>query len=263
MAVKATEELRTAKPVLHGLPGDELYTITDPMDGEALLELLEQRRMAFWNSKPDAEKSHYQGYSGISRDKLLNSLRRQTHAELAAVHAPDVSVQICPWQEIKMDYARQMNEEGRHFRLIRDHLLELGGEWNDEYTPDFPEWNQLFALFMGLDNRFFLDPAREVVARATVLNFGIEGWDHLYVQPLFLKIARQVDETLADIYEEVVMPDETFHFSIGQRVLREHCGDRADLQRVAVEYLDKQLVAHHKVNLSFPAYHKRIGLTEG
>lgn len=262
MAISTKEEPRTVKPILSGLPGEDLYTITDPMDGETLLDTLQERRMAFWNSKPESERSHYQGYSGISREKLINSLQRQTHAELAAVHAPDLNLQICPWTEVKMDLARQMNEEGRHFRLIRDHLLELGGDWEDEYTPDFPEWNQLFSLFMGLDNRFFTDSAREVVARSTVLNFGIEGWDHLYVQPLFLSIIRDVDETLAEIYEEVVMPDETFHYSIGQRVLREHCGERADLQRIAVEYLDKQLVAHHRVNVAFPAYHKQLGLTE-
>jgi uncharacterized ferritin-like protein (DUF455 family) len=251
--------LRTVKPILQGLPGDELYSITEPLDGEGLLKVMEQRRMAFWNSKPDNEKSHYQGYSEISREMLVNSLKRQTHAELAAIHAPNLNFQVCPWQETKMDLARQMNEEGRHFGLIRDHLLDLGGEWDDDYSPDFPEWNQLFALFMTLENRFFLDPAKEMVARCTVLNFGIEGWDHLYVQPLFLSIIRDVDETLGQIYEEIIMPDETFHFSIGQRVLKYHC-DRPDLQRIAVQFLDKQLVAHHKVNAAFPAYHKSLGL---
>jgi hypothetical protein len=90
-----------------------------------------------------------------------------------------------------MDLCRQMNEEARHFTMLRNRLEELGGVWDDEYSPDLPEWNQLFSLFMLLDNRFFLDPAKEVVARWTVLNFGIEGWDHLYVQPLFLGIIKK------------------------------------------------------------------------
>jgi len=257
VAIQQTE--RTVRPLLQGLPGDELYTITDALDGDSFLALMQERRMAFWNSKPDSEKSHYQGYSRISRETLVNSLRRQTHAELSAVHAPNLNFQICPWQDVKMDLARQMNEEGRHFNLIRDHLLDLGGEWNDEYAPDFPEWTQLFNLFMTLENRFFLDPAKEVVARSTVLNFGIEGWDHLYVQPLFLSIIRDVDETLGQIYEEIIMPDETFHYSIGQKVLREHA-NRPDLQRIGVEFLDKQLIAHHKVNAAFPAYHQSLGL---
>lgn len=252
------QELRTVEPILKGLPGDELYTVTEPLDGEAFLNLMEERRRAFWNSKPDNEKSHYQGYSAISPEMLLNSLKRQTHAELAAIHAPHLNFQVCPWQDIKVDLVRQMNEEARHFVMIRDHLEEMGGKWDDDYSPDMPEWNQLFSLFMNLENRFFLDPAKEVVARATVLNFGIEGWDHLYVQPLFLKVIRDVDPKLAHIYEEVVMPDETFHYSIGQRVLRQHC-NRADLQRIAVEFLDKQLIAHHRVNVAFPEYHKRFG----
>jgi hypothetical protein len=92
-----------------------------------------------------------------------------------------------------------------------------------------------------------------------VLNFGIEGWDHLYVQPLFLSIIRDVDETLGQIYEEIIMPDETFHYSIGQKVLRDHA-NRPDLQRIAVEFLDKQMIAHHKVNSAFPRYHQGLGL---
>jgi uncharacterized ferritin-like protein (DUF455 family) len=251
-------ELKEWKRVLEGLPGDEVYQVTEPLDGVEFLDLMEQRRRAFWNSKPDNEKSHYQGYSAISREQLINSLRRQTHAELAAVHAPNLSFNVCPWQETKMDYARQMNEEGRHFNLIREHLLDLGGSWDDDYSPDFPEWNTLFNLFLTLENRYFLDPAKEVVARASVLNFGIEGWDHLYVQPTFLKFISNVDETLAQIYEEIIMPDETFHYSIGQRILRDHC-DRPDLQRVAVYFIDRGMVAHHAVNVAFPAYHKRQG----
>ena len=112
----------------------------------------------------------------------------------------------------------------------------------------------LKVIKLGMDTK-------EVVARCTVLNFGIEGWDHLYVQPLFLGIIKNVDETVAEIYEETIMPDETFHFSIGQRVLRNHC-DRADLQRIAVEYLDKQLIAHRRVNAAFPRYHKQLGFHE-
>ncbi len=246
------------QPVLQGLPGDELYEVTEPIDGATLLDTLEQRRMAFWNSKPDNEKSHYQGYSAISREQLVNSLKRQTHAELAAVHAPNLSFDVCPWQDVKMDYARQMNEEGRHFNLIRNHLLDLGGTWDDDYSPDFPAWNTLFNLFLTLENRYFLDPAKEVVARAAVLNFGIEGWDHLYVQPMFLKLISNTDETLAQIYEEVIMPDETFHYSIGQKVLRDHT-DRPDLQRLAVYFVDKGMIAHHAVNVAFPEYHKQQG----
>jgi hypothetical protein len=253
-----TPPLRRIRPLLPGLPGDELYEIEHPLDGDSLLALMEKRRQAFWQATPDTEKSHYQGYSSISREQLLNSLKRQCHAELAAVHAPELSFRVCPWQDVKMDLARQMNEEARHFNMIKGHLEELGGVWEDDYSPDLPEWNQLFSLFMLLDNRFFLDPAKEVVARSTVLNFGIEGWDHLYVQPLFLGIIRNVDETVAEIYEETIMPDETFHFSIGQRVLRNHC-DRPDLQRIAVEYLDKQLIAHRKVNAAFPRYHRELG----
>jgi hypothetical protein len=256
-----TPELRQVKPLLDGLPGDELYSIKDPVDGETLLKIMEARRVAFWNATPDTEKSHYQGYSSISRAQLLNSLKRQCHAELAAVHAPELSFRVCPWQDTKMDLCRQMNEEARHFNMLKNRLIELGGVWDDEYSPDLPEWNQLFALFMLLDNRFFLDPAKEVVARCTVLNFGIEGWDHLYVQPLFLGIIKKADEAVAEIYEETIMPDETFHFSIGQRVLRNHC-DRADLQRIAVEYLDKQLVAHRRVNAAFPRYHQQMGFHE-
>ena len=48
-----------------------------------------------------------------------------------------------------MDLCRQMNEEARHFNMIRTHLEELGGVWDDEYSPDLPEWNQLFALFIA------------------------------------------------------------------------------------------------------------------
>ena len=68
-------------------PGDPetLYAVTEPMDGDSLLALMEKRRTAFWQATPDNEKSHYQGYSSISRAQLLNSLKRQCHAELAAV----------------------------------------------------------------------------------------------------------------------------------------------------------------------------------
>lgn len=240
--------------ILSGLPGDELYALEQPEPGKEYLKLLEERRWTFWNSKPDDEKSHYQGYD-VTPELLKNSLARQVHAELAAIHAPNLSLQVCPWQEVKLWYARQMNEEGRHFRLIRDHLLELGGTWDDDYAPDFAEWNQLFSLFINLDNHFFLDKRKEVIARAAVLNLGIEGWDHLHVQPLFLQKIENVDPTLHEIYDEVVMPDETIHYQIGQFVLGEFA-TTTELQRVGVEYLDRQLVAHHRVNVAFKSYHE-------
>jgi hypothetical protein len=245
---------KVVKRILTGLPGDELYDLEQPEPGKSYLDLMEQRRWAFWNSKPDDEKSHYQGYD-VTPELLKNSLARQVHAELAAIHAPNLSLQICPWRDVTLWYARQMNEEGRHFRLIRDHLIELGGVWDDDYAPDFPEWNALFGLFMNLDNHFFLDPRKEVVARAAVLNFGIEGWDHLYVQPLFLEKIEGVDPTLHDIYDEVIMPDETIHYQIGQLVLGDYA-TTTELQRVGVEFLDRQLVAHHRVNAAFKRYHQ-------
>src|SRR5438105_1761432 len=119
------------KQVLSGFPGDELYDITDPYNGKTLLNVMEQRRAAFWDSRPEYEKTHYQGYSAISREQLVNSLKRQTHAELAAVHAPHYSFMVCPWMDTKLELARQMNEEGRHFNLIRDHLRELGEDVED------------------------------------------------------------------------------------------------------------------------------------
>lgn len=242
------------KPILNGLPGDELYNLEQPEPGKEYLALMEERRWAFYNSKPDDEKSHYQGYD-LTPELLKNSLARQVHAELVGMHAPMATLQVCPWTEVKLWYARQINEEGRHFRLIRDHLLELGGTWDDDYAPDlaFPEWNAMDALLLGLDNHFYTDPRKTVVARAAALNFGIEGWDHLYVQPLFLEKIRDVDRTLYEIYDEVVMPDETVHYQIGQLVLGDYA-TTTELQRIGVQFLDRVLLAHHKVSVAFKRY---------
>jgi hypothetical protein len=135
------------------------------------------------------------------RQGVYNELRS---VELIAAWIPHV-----PEREIRVLLPGQLDDEHRHWRLLRQRLLDLG-EDPDGYRP-LPEWEQLFDWLVACRTR-------PTVEKLAMFQFAgetqsCEGFETL------IAVARDVDPETADLYAEQILPDEYRHAAIGRRAL--------------------------------------------
>jgi hypothetical protein len=135
------------------------------------------------------------------RQGVYNELRS---TELIAAWLP-----YTPEPELRELLAGQLDDEHRHWQLLRRRLRELG-EDPDAYRP-LPEWEALFDWLIAAR-------ARPTLERLAMFQFAgetqsCEGFETLIRQ------ARDVDPVSADLYARAILPDEYRHAAIGRRAL--------------------------------------------
>jgi uncharacterized ferritin-like protein (DUF455 family) len=135
------------------------------------------------------------------RQGVYNELRS---VELIAAWIPHV-----PEREIRDLLPGQLDDEHRHWRLLRQRLLDLG-EDPDGYRP-LPEWEALFDWLVACRTR-------PTIEKLAMFQFAgetqsCEGFETL------IALARDVDPDTADLYARVILPDEYRHAAIGRRAI--------------------------------------------
>lgn len=227
----------------------------DALSGNEFVDAMAERRLAFWESKPLHERTHYQGYGGTSEETAHERLRIQCQAELFATQVPYQMLALAPWMDIRADLAKQVHDEYRHFKVIKAYLESLGGEYSEDYLPPIKEWRELQAIAYSADMLQTPNHEAQLVARSAVLQFGIEGWDVEFIHPHFMKEIEYENEELYEIFETEIVNDENFHAEIGRRIMTKAGGNR-EMQKFAVTFLDKALEHHHLANLAFAEFAK-------
>jgi hypothetical protein len=114
-----------------------------------------------------------------------------------------------PEVEIRALLPGQLDDERRHWRLLRRRLLDLG-EDPDAYRP-LPEWEALFDWLVACRTR----PTLEKLAMFQFAGEtqSCEGFETL------IALARDVDPETAELYATQILPDEYLHAAIGRRAL--------------------------------------------
>jgi uncharacterized ferritin-like protein (DUF455 family) len=135
------------------------------------------------------------------RQGVYNELRS---VELIAAWIPHV-----PEKEIRDLLPAQLDDEHRHYRLLRQRLLDLGEE-PDAYRP-LPEWEALFDWLVACRTR-------PTVEKLAMFQFAGESQSCDGFETL-IRLAGDVDPVTADLYATAILPDERRHAAIGRRAL--------------------------------------------
>ncbi len=135
------------------------------------------------------------------RQGAYNELRS---AELIASWIPYVKE-----REIRELLPRQLDDEQRHYQLLRKRLLQLG-EDPDGYQP-LREWVDLFDWLVACRSRPTLE-------KLTMFQFAgetqsCEGFE------LLIRLSQEVDPETAHLYRTEILPDEYRHAAIGRQAL--------------------------------------------
>ncbi|MBI3630346.1 MAG: ferritin-like domain-containing protein [Candidatus Rokubacteria bacterium] len=135
------------------------------------------------------------------RQGVYNELRA---AELIAAWIPSVRE-----REIRELLPRQLDDEQRHYQLLRRRLLDRG-EDPDGYEP-LPEWEALFDWLVAARSR-------PTIEKLAMFQFAgetqsCEGFETL------IRLAEPIDPETAELYRAQILPDEYRHAAIGRHAL--------------------------------------------
>jgi hypothetical protein len=173
----------------------------------AFVRRLAEANAAFWRGRDvrlDAQATPDRRLEQIRyrmRQGVYNELRS---VELIAAWIPHVAE-----REIRRLLPGQLEDEHRHYRLLRARLIELG-EDPDGYTP-LPEWAALFDWLVACR-------ARPTLEKLAMFQFAGETQSCDGFETL-IALARDVDPMTADLYEKEILPDEYRHAAIGRQAL--------------------------------------------
>ncbi len=135
------------------------------------------------------------------RQGVYNELRS---AELIAAWIPYVKE-----REIRELLPRQLDDEQRHYQLLRARLLELG-EDPDGYEP-LPEWMDLFDWLLACRSR-------PTIEKLAMFQFAGETQSCDGFETL-IRFAQELDPETAHLYRTQILPDEYRHAAIGRQAL--------------------------------------------
>lgn len=176
-------------------------------EARAFVRELAAENAAFWKDRdvrldaaaPPATRLAQVRYR--MRQGVYNELRS---VELIAAWLPHV-----PEREIRDLLPQQLDDEHRHYRLLRRRLLDLG-EDPDAYRP-LPEWEALFDWLVACRTR----PTWEKLAMFQFAGEtqSCDGFETL------ITLAADVDAETAALYRDAILPDERRHAAIGRSAL--------------------------------------------
>lgn len=135
------------------------------------------------------------------RQGVYNELRS---VELIAAWIPHV-----PEREIRDFLPGQLDDEHRHYQLLRRRLRELEDD-PDDWTP-LPEWAALFDWLVACRTR-------ATVEKLAMFQFAGETQSCDGFETL-IALAADVDPETAELYRTRILPDERRHAALGRRAL--------------------------------------------
>ena len=186
-------------------------------DARAFVRTLADENAAFWagrDARLDASAS-----PATRLEQIRYRMRQGVYNELRSVELIAAWIPHVPERELRELLPGQLDDEQRHYQLLRRRLIEIGEE-PDGYRP-LPEWEALFDWLVACRMR----PTLEKLAMFQFAGEtqSCEGFETL------IAVAGDVDPATADLYRTQILPDERRHAAIGRRALTLLC-DTADAQ---------------------------------
>jgi hypothetical protein len=155
----------------------------------------------------------------VRLEQIRYRMRQGVYNELRSVELIAAWIPHVPEREIRDLLPQQLDDEHRHYLLLRARLLDLG-EDPDAYRP-LPEWEALFDWLVACRARPTLD--KLAMFQFAGETQSCEGFETL------IALAEDVDPETAALYRTEILPDERRHAAIGRRALLLMC-DTPDAQ---------------------------------
>jgi bacterioferritin (cytochrome b1) len=111
--------------------------------------------------------------------------------------------------DVKLALARQVGDEAKHYRLIADRLRALGVDLAG-FNPLGKGWGPLFS---------YLDTLRPTVERVAAGQFTREAIAVVKNRQFIEFCERAGDRETANLYRDIIEPDERYHHELGRRLL--------------------------------------------
>lgn len=145
----------------------------------------------------------------VRRSQLLARMRQGVYNELRAAKLVAAWIPYVRERELCQLLPRQLDDEQRHYQLLRRRLRALG-EDPDGFEP-LPEWRDLFDWLVAARGR----PTLEKLAMFQFAGEtqSCEGFETL------IRLASDIDPETAELYRAAILPDERVHAAIGRQAL--------------------------------------------
>lgn len=199
---------------------------------------LERDNAAFWTGRDvrvDAAAS-----PETRLEQIRYRMRQGVYNELRSVELIAAWIPHVPEPEVRDLLPAQLDDEQRHYQLLRRRLLDLG-EAPDAYRP-LPEWEALFDWLVACRTR----PTLEKLAMFQFAGEtqSCDGFEAL------IALARDVDPVTADLYRTQILPDERRHAAIGRRALTLLCDTPAAQARArsACQEMNARIFAAYRAH---------------
>ena len=171
------------------------------------VEALVQENARFWQGRD--VRQDLEAPPEARRVQLRARMRQGVYNELRAA---ELVAAWIPWvreRELRELLPRQLDDEQRHYQLLRRRLKKLG-EDPDGFEP-LPEWRDLFDWLVAARSR----PTLEKLAMFQFAGEtqSCEGFETL------IRLASDIDPETAELYQTQILPDERAHAAIGKQAL--------------------------------------------
>jgi len=174
---------------------------------DAFVDQLAEDNARFWAGRD--VRQDLLAPPAVKRAQLLARMRQGVYNELRAA---ELVAAWIPWvreRELRALLPRQLDDEQRHYQLLRRRLKDLG-EDPDAFEP-LPEWRDLFDWLIAARSR-------PTVEKLAMFQFAgetqsCEGFETL------IRLAADVDQETAELYRTAILPDERVHAAIGRKAL--------------------------------------------
>lgn len=148
-------------------------------------------------------------YTRIYNEIVAIDLAREMLDDIDRAEDPQVFIHLL----------KQVEDEAKHARMLSQRLWNLGGNPEEVFERASESTKEFWERFEGYD----------AVEMAVLLQCGAERM----AQHRHPKELEFYDDETAEIYKNVIVPEEKFHAKIGTNIIRKMCTDK-ETQRKAL-----------------------------
>ena len=191
------------------------------MDGKTFVDQLVAEMEELFSQLGDLETLEAESEGQV---EVVNLLQLALGSELEASELAGMWMPTTPEIEAKELLAEQCGDEMKHYRMILNRLEQLGVD-TSELDPVADGYSPLYGYLRGL---------RTTVERIAAGPFACEAIAKVR-NAQFIEYCRSVgDQETADLYADVINPEEVHHHECGRALLEKLC-DSEEKQRLAAE----------------------------
>ena len=179
---------------------------------------------------------------------MANLLKIALKNEIEATELAAFWISSTPEIDVKLGFARQAGDEAKHYRYIEKRLTDMGVDLTN-FDPLATGYSKMFEYLKGLD---------DTISRLACGQFMREGIA-VKRNEQFIKLCEaRGDQQTAQLYIEIIQPDELFHHQLGRSMLQKYANDPAKQQMAREAVLKTLTIAEELRGIA----EKKLGIAQ-